>query len=57
MVDTPEMNYNKGGAQPYAEQAKEYTINLLEKAQKLKRSMMLDQKQTIMTLISLCFCR
>lgn len=48
MVDTPEMNYNKGGAQPYAEQAKEYTINLMEKAKKLKRSMMLDQKQTIM---------
>ena len=47
MVDTPEMNYNKGGAQPYAEQAK-YTINLMEKAKKLKRSMMLDQKQTIM---------
>lgn len=34
MVDTPEMNYNKGGAQPYAEQAKEYTINLMEKAKK-----------------------
>ena len=36
MVDTPEMNYNKGGAQPYAEQAKEYTINLLEKAKKIE---------------------
>ncbi|MCM0626463.1 thermonuclease family protein [Lysinibacillus sp. OL1_EC] len=36
MVDTPEMNYNKGGAQPYAEEAKEYTINLLERANKIE---------------------
>ncbi|MBX8942825.1 MULTISPECIES: thermonuclease family protein [Lysinibacillus] len=36
MVDTPEMNYNKGGAQPYAEEAKEYTINLLEQAKKIE---------------------
>jgi len=30
------MNYNKGGAQPYAEQAKEYTINLWTKAKKVE---------------------
>lgn len=32
MVDTPEMNYNKGEPMPYAEEAKEFTINLLENA-------------------------
>ncbi|WP_230875018.1 thermonuclease family protein [Lysinibacillus cavernae] len=31
MVDTPEMNYDKGCAQPYAEQAKEF----IEKAKKV----------------------
>ncbi|MEK5230878.1 thermonuclease family protein [Lysinibacillus sp. FSL K6-0232] len=36
MVDTPEMNYNKGEAQPYAEQAKNYTMDLLENAKKIE---------------------
>ncbi|MFB7156196.1 MULTISPECIES: thermonuclease family protein [unclassified Lysinibacillus] len=36
MVDTPEMNYNKGEAQPYAEEAKDYTIKLLEHAKKVE---------------------
>ncbi|MFJ7732040.1 thermonuclease family protein [Lysinibacillus sp. NPDC097231] len=36
MVDTPEMNYNKGEAQPYAQDAKDYTIKLLENAKKVE---------------------
>ncbi|WP_285395181.1 thermonuclease family protein [Lysinibacillus sp. fls2-241-R2A-57] len=36
MVDTPEMNYNKGEAQPYAEEARDYTIKLLENAKKIE---------------------
>ena len=32
MVDTPEMNYDKGEPMPYAEQAKERTIGLLKNA-------------------------
>jgi len=36
MVDTPEMNYNKGEAQPFAEEAKDYTIKLLENAKKIE---------------------
>lgn len=30
MIDTPEMNYGKGDPMPYAEDAKEFTVNLLE---------------------------
>lgn len=36
MVDTPEMNYDKGDPMPYAEEAKEFTIGLLEKAQSIE---------------------
>lgn len=36
MVDTPEMNYNKGEAQPFAEEAKDYTMKLLENAKKIE---------------------
>ena len=36
MVDTPEMNYNKGEAQPYAKDARDYTIKLLEHAKKIE---------------------
>ena len=32
MIDTPEMNYDKGEPMPFAEEAKEFTINLLENA-------------------------
>lgn len=32
MIDTPEMNYNKGEPMPYAEQAKEFTTQILENA-------------------------
>ena len=32
MIDTPEMNYNKGEPMPFAEDAKEFTVNLLENA-------------------------
>lgn len=32
MIDTPEMNYNKGEPMPYAEEAKARTTELLEKA-------------------------
>ena len=32
MIDTPEMNYDKGDPMPYAEQAKARTIELLENA-------------------------
>ncbi|MEK4128807.1 thermonuclease family protein [Solibacillus sp. FSL W8-0474] len=32
MIDTPEMNYNKGEPMPYAEEAKTRTTELLEKA-------------------------
>ena len=36
MIDTPEMNYNKGEPMPYAEQAKERTIELLENAKSVQ---------------------
>lgn len=36
MIDTPEMNYNKGEPMPFAEEAKDYTINLLENANKIE---------------------
>lgn len=36
MIDTPEMNYNKGEAQPFAEEARDYTIKLLENANKIE---------------------
>jgi len=36
MVDTPEMNYNKGEPMPYAEEAKDYTNNLLENANNIE---------------------
>ncbi|MGM9949352.1 MAG: thermonuclease family protein [Lysinibacillus sp.] len=36
MIDTPEMNYNKGEPMPYAEEAKAFTIDLLEKAQSVE---------------------
>ncbi|GLC87711.1 thermonuclease family protein [Lysinibacillus piscis] len=32
MIDTPEMNYNKGEAQPYAQEAKDFTDKLLKNA-------------------------
>ena len=36
MIDTPEMNYNKGEPMPYAEQAKEFTTQLLKNASKVQ---------------------
>lgn len=36
MIDTPEMNYNKGEPMPYAEDAKAFTIDLLEKAESVE---------------------
>ncbi len=36
MLDTPEMNYDKGKPMPYAEEAKQYTIELLENAQEIQ---------------------
>lgn len=36
MVDTPEMNYDKGDPMPFAEEAKEFTIDLLENATKIE---------------------
>ncbi|MEK5079435.1 thermonuclease family protein [Solibacillus sp. FSL W7-1436] len=36
MIDTPEMNYNKGEPMPYAEDAKERTMELLEKAESVQ---------------------
>ena len=36
IIDTPEMNYNKGEPMPYAEQAKERTIGLLENAKSVQ---------------------
>ncbi|SOB91808.1 micrococcal nuclease [Ureibacillus xyleni] len=36
MVDTPEMNYDKNNPMPYAEEAKSYTLNLLENASKIE---------------------
>ena len=36
MIDTPEMNYNKGEPMPYAEEAKQFTIDLLESAQSVE---------------------
>ena len=36
MIDTPEMNYDKGNPMPYAEQAKERTIGLLENAKSVQ---------------------
>lgn len=32
MIDTPEMNYNKGEPMPYAEEAKAFTTDVLEQA-------------------------
>ena len=36
MIDTPEMNYNKGEPMPYAEEAKERTIEQLEQAESVQ---------------------
>ena len=36
MVDTPEMNYNKGEPMPYAEEAKAFTENLLKNAESIE---------------------
>lgn len=36
MVDTPEMNYEENDPMPYAEEAKEFTMNLLENAEKIE---------------------
>ena len=36
MIDTPEMNYDKGEPMPYAEEAKAFTIELLENAQSVE---------------------
>ena len=36
MVDTPEMNYKENNPQPYAEEAKQFTIELLENAKKVE---------------------
>ncbi len=36
MIDTPEMNYDKKDPMPYAEEAKSYTLNLLENASKIE---------------------
>ena len=36
MVDTPEMNYKEDNPQPYAEEAKAFTIDILENAQKIE---------------------
>ena len=36
MIDTPEMNYDKGEPMPYAEEAKAFTIDLLENAQSVE---------------------
>ena len=36
MIDTPEMNYDKGEPMPYAEEAKQLTIGLLESAQSVE---------------------
>lgn len=36
LVDTPEMNYDKGEPMPYAEEAKNFTINILENANKIE---------------------
>ncbi len=49
MVDTPEIHHKKDGEQPFAQEAKDYTIKLLENAEKIeaKLFMMLDRKQII----------
>lgn len=49
MIDTPEMNYNKGEPMPYAEDAKAFTIDLLEKAESVELLLIKDRKQIIMT--------
>lgn len=36
MIDTPEMNYEENDPMPYAEEAKELTMGLLENAQKIE---------------------
>ena len=36
MIDTPEMNYDKGDPMPYAEEAKSFTIDKLEKAKSVQ---------------------
>lgn len=36
MVDTPEMNYQKDDKQPYAQEAMDYTVKLMENAKKIE---------------------
>lgn len=36
MIDTPEMNYDKGEPMPFAEDAKKFTVNLLENAESVE---------------------
>nr|WP_106783876.1 thermonuclease family protein [Lysinibacillus timonensis] len=36
MIDTPEMNYEENNPMPFAEDAKEYTMNMLENASKIE---------------------
>lgn len=36
MIDTPEMNYDKGDPMPYAEDAKEFTLSLLKNAKSVQ---------------------
>lgn len=36
MVDTPEMNYNKGEPMPYAEEAKSFTTEVMEQAEHIQ---------------------
>lgn len=36
MVDTPEMNYDKGEPMPYAEEAKEFTTSIMEQAETIE---------------------
>lgn len=36
MIDTPEMNYDKGDPMPYAEEAKAFTVDLLENAKSVE---------------------
>ncbi|RUL54290.1 thermonuclease family protein [Lysinibacillus antri] len=36
MVDTPEMNYEENNPMPYAEEAKDYTVKVLENASKIE---------------------
>ncbi|MER2000135.1 MAG: thermonuclease family protein [Lysinibacillus sp.] len=36
MIDTPEMNYNKGEPMPYAEEAKNFTTEVMEQAEHIQ---------------------